>query len=169
MWRGELTPATYASFLDICQSDHKPVYLTFSIPIKQIDQTALKTVKDEIYAEIDAKQVEKMPKVRLSCTSLDFQSVKYRKVATMQISVENETFSKLGYRFRNKSECQCVASWVSVTPECGVIEAKDTVELTFAVCAGEKHMRKARSSPGYFSCFFVFSVEDGSDYFVHLT
>lgn len=168
LWKGEITPLTYDTFLEISQSDHKPVALTCEMTITSIDKNALKNVTAEIYAEIDRSHLNSMPRLALSTTLLQFSKVKYRQIQTLPLFLTNQSERKVNFRFRNEAECRCVGNWVSVTPIQGCIEPKQVMELEFSVMLTHLHLRKVAVSSGYSSCIFVLSVEDGSDHFIEV-
>ena len=168
LWRGELDALTYTSFADLSQSDHKPVLLAFTTPVKHINQAVLKEITAQIYAEIDISHLNSMPRLKLSTTLLHFTQTKYRQPQTLPLILTNESDKKVSFRFRNENECKLMGRWVSVTPTNGSINAKDSLQLEFSVLLTHIHLQKAAASSAYLSCMFVLSVEEGSDHFVEV-
>jgi len=168
LWRGEVTPQVYTSFLDLSQSDHKPVSLTFSTPVKTVNPVLLKEITTDIYAQIDILHLNSMPRLKLSSTLLIFPQAKYRQIQTLPLILTNESDRKVTFRFRNETECKQIGSWVSITPNSGSIDAKDMLQLEFSMLLTHIHMQKAAVSPACLSCIFVLSVEEGSDHFIEV-
>ena len=171
LWRGTLEPRSYSAFLDLSQSDHKPVSLNFSFRVrtrqaKEVDEDRLLKVKAEVYSVIDQQHHSAMPKLRVSSTGVRFRNVRYKVTQSSFLTLENIGQSPLSYDFKSKTDVSSIPSWLKVIPSKGFLSPNETSSLEIIIYVNEKHARKVYSNPDYLTKILVLSVTRGSDYFV---
>lgn len=89
---------TYArSELNI--SDHKPVYSTMAITIKDVVQSKREAVYEQVMRLLDQFENQSLPMVGLDRSSLDFGEIRYDETVTLPIQITNTGKVVAQFRF----------------------------------------------------------------------
>ena len=167
LWRGQAELTRYGSCEFNTQSDHKPVFGSFEVPIRKKNQVLLSRVKKDIFQQIDALHHQSLPKMKVSENFISFKEVIYKKEQTKHISLQNEGNTVVKFSVKNKKKGE-IRSWLIVTPLSGAIIPGEILDLQLKVFFSEHQARKANKNPEYLSFIMVLSAVGGSDHFVEI-
>lgn len=95
---------TYNRSEDPNCSDHKPVYSTLLLTIKDVVQAKREAIYDELMTLLDRYENQTLPMVGLDRVSLDFGQVQYEEKVTLPIQISNTGSVVAQYRFVPKPD-----------------------------------------------------------------
>lgn len=101
---------TYDHVLKLSGSDHKPVFATMTVRVKDYDQAKLK--KTQLRVERELKKTENAAaavRVALSAEAIDFGALKYKTAEERELTIRNEGTANAYFHFLPKPEDQHVS------------------------------------------------------------
>ncbi|CAG9314483.1 OCRL_1 [Blepharisma stoltei] len=169
LWKGEAQLIRYGICSYVIQSDHKPVFASFLIRVKQADSELKEKVRNEIYKIIDEVQYEALPKLTLSTISMEFPGVKYKVPQSQKLSIENTGNSFAIFEIKEYAELTKNKSYLSISPTTGSLSPGESTELIITVDFGKHQSRLANKDDDYLSLIFILGVIGGSDYYIEVS
>ena len=111
------------------QSDHKPVFSVFEVPIKLIKQEIKKKLKNEILEELYTQRQDNLPKVKISSTEFEFNHVCYNTLQEQTLAIQNIGKSIIIFNISvDKS-----LDWLKFSQLKGSIISGESLEITLKV------------------------------------
>ena len=176
----------YASTNALRISDHKPVFATFDIDVKQLVGVELRRVLNEIQRTVDLWENDAIPRVQLALLDpitrnvtvtfstsgdVDFGTVAYRTPVTRYLRLENVGQQMAAFRFVPKPEQTSVSkSWLDVSPAMGMVMPHEAVVIALtATVWGDVAAELGAAGATALDDILVLHVENGADFFLPIT
>jgi len=163
--RGELNILRYGSCEFNTQSDHKPVFGYFVVPVKKFNFPEFNRVKAEIHREIDEVHHKSIPKLKLSENFLEFQNLVYKEKQSLSLVLTNTGNTETVFSSQLKEN----KTWLFYEPKSGSVPVGGQVNLKVEVFFAEAEARLANSNSKYTTAIIVISLKGGSDHFIEVT
>mmetsp|Transcript_22262 Transcript_22262/g.33935 ORF Transcript_22262/g.33935 Transcript_22262/m.33935 type:complete len:801 (+) Transcript_22262:85-2487(+) len=149
-------------------SDHKPVYATMRITVKDVVPEKREAIYTELLALLDRFENQSLPMVGLDKSELDFGLVRYEKSITLPIHITNTGNVCAQFRFVTKlDENTLCKSWMTVSPTYGMLlpgEQAATVNVTVTIDNRTAQMLNARRE--VLEDILILRLENGRDYYI---
>ena len=123
LYKGKIDLVRYDSCDSIQLSDHKPVFSEFVLNIRYQDEGKMNELLKTIRQEIKELHYKSMPKVLVSCDSLEFDTVYYRIKSTRTFEITNVGFSKISFSIIEPY-------WLETNFKNYTLSPQETVELS---------------------------------------
>lgn len=163
---GVVAPLQYAK-RELQGSAHRPVSLVMIVNAKTTVQEARAKVLKEVMKQLDEEENAARPEATISKNTLEFQKVEYLVPQTQTIVLKNTGKVQALWRFIKKpNETSLHKSWITVSPNDGLLMPDGTVEIRVTVHVNNKTAPKLNSKEDTIDDLLVLHIEKGQDYFI---
>ncbi|CAB9525107.1 II inositol 1,4,5-trisphosphate 5-phosphatase [Seminavis robusta] len=149
-------------------SDHKAVYSTMKITIKDVVRPKRAAIHNELMKLLDRFENQTLPMVGLDRVNLDFGEIHYDRSKSMPIQITNTGNVVAKYRFVPKlDENTLCKPWIKVEPPYGLIIPGDqpaTINVTITV---DRHTAQLlNQGREVLDDILILRLENGRDYYI---
>ncbi|OEU10210.1 DNase I-like protein [Fragilariopsis cylindrus CCMP1102] len=149
-------------------SDHKPVYSTMRVTVKDVILERREAIYKELLSLLDRFENQSLPMVGLDTVELDFGPVRYDQSVTLPIQVTNTGNVCAQFRFVPKlDENYLCKSWMTVTPTYGMLipgEAAAIINVTVTI--DNKTAQLLNGGREVVDDILILRLENGRDYYI---
>eukprot|EP00529_Nitzschia_sp_RCC80_P001710 CAMPEP_0113514608 /NCGR_PEP_ID=MMETSP0014_2-20120614/40501_1 /TAXON_ID=2857 /ORGANISM="Nitzschia sp." /LENGTH=883 /DNA_ID=CAMNT_0000411119 /DNA_START=70 /DNA_END=2721 /DNA_ORIENTATION=+ /assembly_acc=CAM_ASM_000159 len=149
-------------------SDHKPVYSTLRLTIKDVVVERREAVYRELLGLLDRFENQSLPTVGLDKVELDFGEVRYGQSIILPIQITNTGNVCAQWRFVPKlDENSLCKNWMTVTPTYGMLipgEPPATINVTVKV--ENTTAQLLNSGREVLDDILILRLENGRDYYI---
>lgn len=149
-------------------SDHKAVYSTLQVTVKDVVIERREAVYKELLSLLDRHENQSLPTVGLDTVELDFGPVRYEQSITLPIQITNTGNVCAQFRFVPKlDENNLCKSWMTVTPTYGMLipgEAPATINVTVTI--DKKTAQLLNGGREVVDDILILRLENGRDYYI---
>lgn len=159
---------TYARSESPNISDHKPVYSTLNITIKDVVPSKREKVYDQVMNLLDKFENQTLPMVGLDRISLDFGLIRYEETVTMPIQVTNTGKVVAQFRLVPKlDENTLCKPWMTVSPTYGMlIPGEQPATINFSITIDNNTANLLNSGREVLDDILILRLENGRDYYI---
>lgn len=165
-----MTSMEYGCSFDLKASDHKPVYCTTTVTIRNVIKQKMNEVRDSILRKMDSFENSQMPQIKVDKDVLNFSDVKYYEKTTQKVVIENVGNVAAKYHFVNKLEdphfCK---QWLKIEPAYGLILPGEKCELKITVFVDRNTAQDLNSGVDSLEDILILRTEKGRDFFISIT
>eukprot|EP00532_Pseudo-nitzschia_australis_P009224 CAMPEP_0168163900 /NCGR_PEP_ID=MMETSP0139_2-20121125/633_1 /TAXON_ID=44445 /ORGANISM="Pseudo-nitzschia australis, Strain 10249 10 AB" /LENGTH=897 /DNA_ID=CAMNT_0008080847 /DNA_START=170 /DNA_END=2863 /DNA_ORIENTATION=- len=149
-------------------SDHKPVYSTLRLTVKDVVLEKREGVYNELLSLLDQYENESLPMVGLDTVELDFGAVRYERSVTLPIRITNTGQNCAQYRFVPKlDENHLCKSWMAITPTYGLlIPGEKAATINVTVTIDNKTAQLLNGGREVLNDILILRLENGRDYYI---
>mmetsp|Transcript_30935 Transcript_30935/g.35256 ORF Transcript_30935/g.35256 Transcript_30935/m.35256 type:complete len:741 (+) Transcript_30935:161-2383(+) len=149
-------------------SDHKPVYSTMKITIKDVVKAKRQQVYDQVMNLLDTYENQTLPMVGLDRISLDFGLIRYEETLTMPIEVTNTGKVYAQFRLVPKlDENTLCKPWMKVSPTYGMlIPGEKPATINFSITIDNNTANLLNSGREVLDDILILRLENGRDYYI---
>jgi len=149
-------------------SDHKAVYTTLNITIKDVVQAKREAVYEQVMKLLDKYENQTLPMVGLDRVSLDFGQIRYEEAKTLSIQITNTGKVVAQFRFVPKLDENALSKpWMSVSPTYGMlIPGESPATLNFTVSLNNHTANLLNSGREVLDDILILRLENGRDYYI---
>ena len=149
-------------------SDHKPVYSTLRLTIKDVIQAKREAIYEELMHMLDKYENTSLPAVGLDRVNLDFGLVRYGETKTLSIKITNTGGVVAQFRLVPKlDEMDVCKSWMSVSPTYGmIVPGEDSITLNFTLTIDNSTAQNLNSGREVLEDILILRLEGGRDYYI---
>lgn len=144
----------------LSQSDHKPVFSSFRVPIKETIYQQYQEVKSQIHASITSF-LKSITGVVVSATSLKFSNVYYKTKYSQVVTIQNQSSSMVVSYVKSEIDEKF---WIEVTPNSVNIPANSVQDFTVNVMFTEADAVKGNIDTEYLKTQFAICIMGGDDF-----
>ena len=134
---------------DICdnivQSDHKPVFSQYVVPIKRVKKEEKKRISEEIMAEIDCLYRNAIESIECQPESLVFDNVYYKVPKIQRFLIINNGNHVASFKLLFDK----TLSWLNISHVSGSVIPNEKLEINITAYITEKEVRKANYYESY--------------------
>jgi len=149
-------------------SDHKPVYSTMRLVVKDVIAAKREAIYEELMRKLDRFDNTALPIVGLDKDTLDFGEVRYGQTSTLKIQIANTGNVVAQFRLAPKlDEASICKPWMSVSPTYGMlIPGEDPATLEFTVSIDNTTAQNLNSGREVLDDILILRLEGGRDYYI---
>eukprot|EP00545_Synedropsis_sp_CCMP1620_P006920 CAMPEP_0119015632 /NCGR_PEP_ID=MMETSP1176-20130426/11335_1 /TAXON_ID=265551 /ORGANISM="Synedropsis recta cf, Strain CCMP1620" /LENGTH=725 /DNA_ID=CAMNT_0006968941 /DNA_START=52 /DNA_END=2225 /DNA_ORIENTATION=+ len=149
-------------------SDHKPVYSTLNITIKDVVPAKREAVYDQVMKLLDKFENQTLPMVGLDRISLDFGQIRYGETVTLPIQITNTGKVVAQYRLVPKlDENALCKSWMKVSPTYGMLIPGETpANINFSITINNNTANMLNTGREVLDDILILRLENGRDYYI---
>jgi inositol polyphosphate 5-phosphatase INPP5B/F len=149
-------------------SDHKAVYSTMQITVKDVIPQKREAVYEELMKLLDRFENQSSPKIGLDKVAINFGSVRYEESITIPIQITNTGSVLAQYRFVPKpDEVGICKPWLQVSPMFGmIIPGEQPLNVNITVTVGKDIARSLNSGRELLEDILILRLENGRDYYI---
>ncbi|GKY94005.1 hypothetical protein MPSEU_000367300 [Mayamaea pseudoterrestris] len=149
-------------------SDHKAVYSTMRVTIKDVIQSKREAIYEQLMKLVDTVENRTLPVIKLDRVKLDFGLVHYEQSASLSINITNFGGVVAHWRLIPKLDENVVSKpWITVAPAHGLIipgSSPSCIVCTVTITKDTAHM--LNSGREVLSDVLVLRLENGRDYYI---
>jgi len=149
-------------------SDHKPVYTTMRVTIKDVIPEKRDAIYRELLSLLDRFENQSLPMVGLDKIELNFGAIRYEETMTLPIHITNTGNVCAQYRFVPKLDENALCKpWMTVTPTYGMLipgEQAATIEVSITINSATAQQLNGRRE--VLNDILVLRLENGRDYYI---
>jgi endonuclease/exonuclease/phosphatase family metal-dependent hydrolase len=139
LYRAECEVERYDSCESILYSDHKPVFALFNVHLNKPNYEKLNTIVMTIHKDLDQKHVNAIPKIKVSSTTLDFSSLKYKINSNKTLEITNIGNSRVKIDLTHETYIKCIPKSFELLP-------KELCEISVSVCLDLNLLQELRKN-----------------------
>ena len=149
-------------------SDHKAVYSTLNITIKDVMQAKREAVYEQVMKLLDKYENQTLPMVGLDRINLDFGLIRYDESVTLPIEIANTGKVVAQFRFVPKlDENSLCKSWMTVTPTYGMlIPGEKPATISFSIAINNSTANMLNTGREVLDDILILRLENGRDYYI---
>jgi inositol polyphosphate 5-phosphatase INPP5B/F len=151
-------------------SDHKPVYSTMQITIKDVIVPKREAIYVELMKLLDRYENQSLPTIALDRVNVPFGLIRYEESKTIPIRITNTGSVVAQYRFVPKpDETGICKLWCSVKPTYGMLIPGDqpsTIDLTITLKKDIIH--RINNGREVLDDVLILRLENGRDYYISI-
>jgi len=149
-------------------SDHKPVYSTMRVTVKDVIQQKREAIYDELMKLLDRFENQTLPMVGLDRASLDYGEVRYGQSITLPIQITNTGSVVAQFRLVPKLDEKTVCkSWLKVSPAYGMLIPGDKpISLNSTLTVDKVTAQMLNSGRELLDDILILRLENGRDYYI---
>eukprot|EP00536_Pseudo-nitzschia_multiseries_P005680 jgi/Psemu1/324006/estExt_fgenesh1_pg.C_1090014 len=152
-------------------SDHKPVYSTMRLTVKDVVVEKREGIYKELLGLLGRYGNQSPPMVELDTKELDFGAVRYEQSVTLPVRITNTGKVCAQFRFVPKLDENCLSkSWISITPTYGMLipgEGAATINVTVTI--NNKTAQLLNGGKEVFDDALILRLENGRDHYITVT
>eukprot|EP00934_Nitzschia_sp_Nitz4_P002818 Nitzschia sp. Nitz4//scaffold85_size83877//58734//64309//NITZ4_005237-RA/size83877-processed-gene-0.128-mRNA-1//1//CDS//3329559161//2808//frame0 len=149
-------------------SDHKPVFSTFRVTVKDVIVAKREAIYEQLMGLLDRYENQAQPMVGLDRNELDFGPIRYQQSVTLPLTISNTGNVCALYRFVPKlDENTLCKPWMTISPTYGMLipgEQPATVNITITIDNETAHLLNAQRE--VLNDILVLRLENGRDYYI---
>jgi len=151
-------------------SDHKPVYSTLRLTVKDVGKERREAVYTELLGLLDQYGNQSPPMVALDTKELDFGAVRYEQSVTLPVRITNTGKVCAQFRFIPKlDENFLCKSWMSITPTYGMlIPGEEAATINVTVTIDNKTAQMLNGGREVLDDVLILRLENGHDHYITL-
>lgn len=172
LWRAQVQnhvqQLTYNSSQAPNVSDHKPVYSTMRLVIKDVISEKREAIYDELMRKLDRFDNTALPIVGLDKDTLDFGEVRYGETSKLKIQIANTGNVVAQYRLVAKLDEDAICKpWMSVSPTYGMLlPGEEAATLEFSITVDNATARSLNAGREVLDDILILRLEGGRDYYI---
>jgi len=149
-------------------SDHKPVYSTFEVTVKDVVVEKREAIYKELLSLLDQFENQSLPMVGLDTVELDFGAVRYDQSITLPIQITNTGNVCAQFRFVPKlDENNLCKSWITVSPTYGMlIPGEQPATINVTVTIDNRTAQLLNGGREVVDDILILRLENGRDYYI---
>jgi inositol polyphosphate 5-phosphatase INPP5B/F len=149
-------------------SDHKAVYSTMQITVKDVIPQKREAIHDELMKLLDRFENQSSPKIGLDKISVNFGSVRFEECITIPIQITNTGSVVAQYRFVPKpDEVGICKPWLQVSPMFGmIIPGEQPLNINISITVGKEIAQSLNSGRELLEDILILRLENGRDYYL---
>jgi phosphatidylinositol-bisphosphatase len=149
-------------------SDHKPVYSTMRVTVKDVIQPKREAIYEELMKLLDRFENQTLPMVGLDRVNLDFGEVRYNHSVTLPIRVTNTGSVVAQFRLAPKlDETRVCKTWMKVSPAFGMlIPGDEPAVINFTVTIDKTTAQMLNTGREVLDDVVILRLENGRDYYI---
>lgn len=149
-------------------SDHKAVYSTFRVTVKDVVQQKREAIYTDLMRLLDRYENQTLPVVGLDRVSLDFGEVHYGQSVTLPIQITNTGTVIAQYRLVPKLDENAVCKpWMRITPMFGMLIPGDNpASIEFTLTIDNTTAQNLNSGREVLEDVLILRLEGGRDYYI---
>jgi len=149
-------------------SDHKPVYSTLKVTVKDVVVPKREAIYKELLSLLDRFENQSLPTVGLDTVELDFGAIRYDQSITLPIKITNTGNVCAQYRFVPKlDENNLCKSWMTVSPTYGMLIPGDAAAtINVSVTINKKTAQLLNGGREVVDDILILRLENGRDYYI---
>uniref|UniRef100_A0A6U1PUG1 Rho-GAP domain-containing protein n=1 Tax=Cyclophora tenuis TaxID=216820 RepID=A0A6U1PUG1_CYCTE len=159
---------TYARSETPNVSDHKAVYSTMNITIKDVVPQKREAVYDQVMKLLDRFENQTLPSVGLDRVNLDFGMIRYEETVTLPIQVANTGKVVAQFRLVPKlDENTLCKPWMKVSPTYGMlIPGEAPATINFSITIDNATANLLNTGREVLDDILIVRLENGRDYYI---
>jgi hypothetical protein len=126
-----------------------------------VDEGKKTMVLQEIFNEIDQEHHRAIPSLKISCSQIDFKSVRYKVRESLRFSVANVGFCDADFQVESEK-------WTACVPRSYRLSIGQTVDIEVCLNVDSDLLKAFRIKGNIFPAFIRVSVNGGTVYLVEL-
>jgi len=149
-------------------SDHKAVYSTLNVTIKDVMQAKREAVYEQVMKLLDKYENQTLPMVGLDRINLDFGHIRYEESITLPINITNTGKVVAQFRFVPKlDESTLCKPWMSVAPTYGMlIPGENPATINFSIEISNSTANLLNTGREVLDDILILRLENGRDYYI---
>lgn len=151
-------------------SDHKPVYCTMNVTIRNVVESKLNEVRDNILRKMDSFENSQMPQIKIDTDVLNYSDVKYYEKTEKTITIENVGRVPAKFHFVNKPEDRHYCKqWLHIEPGYGLILPGESTTIKVTVFVDRNTAQDLNNGVDSLEDVLILRTEKGRDFFISIT
>jgi inositol polyphosphate 5-phosphatase INPP5B/F len=149
-------------------SDHKAVYSTMQITVKDVIPQRRDAVYEELMKLLDRFENQSLPKIGIDKITINFGFVRYEESITVPIQISNIGSVVAQYRFVPKpDEVGICKPWLKVSPMFGmIIPGEQPLNVNVTITVGKDIAQSLNSGRELLEDILILRLENGRDYYI---
>lgn len=149
-------------------SDHKPVYSTMRVTVKDVIHPKREAIYDELMKLLDRFENQTLPMLGLDRVSLEYGDVRYGQSVTLPIRISNTGSVVAQFRLVPKlDEKQVCKSWMKISPAYGMLVPGDApMNMNFTITIDKTTAQMLNTGREVLDDIVILRLENGRDYYV---
>jgi len=172
LWRAQVPNHIQQVSYNRCEtpnvSDHKPVYSTMRMVVKDVIAAKREAIYDELMRKLDRFDNTALPIVGLDRDTLDFGEVRYGQTSTLKLKITNTGNVVAQFRLAPKlDEVSICKPWMSVSPTYGMLlPGEEAATLEFTVSIDNSTAQNINAGREVLDDILILRLEGGRDYYI---
>lgn len=149
-------------------SDHKAVYSTLRVTIKDVIRPKRTEIHNELMKLLDRFENQTLPMVGLDKVNLDFGEITYENSMTLPIQITNTGNVVAKYRFVPKlDESTLCKPWIKVEPPYGlIIPGEKPAQINVTITVDKSTAQLLNQGREVLDDILILRLENGRDYYI---
>jgi inositol polyphosphate 5-phosphatase INPP5B/F len=149
-------------------SDHKPVFSTMRLTVKDVIQPKREAIYEELMKLLDRFENQTLPMVGLDRVSLDYAEVRYNQSVTLPIRITNTGSVVAQFRLVPKlDEPRVCKPWMKVSPAYGMlIPGDEPAVMNFTLTIDKTTAQMLNTGREVLDDIVILRLENGRDYYI---
>lgn len=151
-------------------SDHKAVYSTMQITIKDANVPKREAIYNELMRLLDRYENQSLPTIGIDRVNVPFGLIRYEESKTIPILITNTGSVVAQYRFVPKlDETNICKPWCTVKPTYGMLipgEQPTTINITITL--NKEIIHRINNGREVLDDVFILRLENGRDYYISI-
>lgn len=149
-------------------SDHKAVFSTMNITIKDVMQAKREAVYEQVMKLLDKYENQTLPMLGLDRINLDFGMIRYEESVTLPIQITNTGKVVAQFRFVPKLDENALCKpWMTVTPTYGMlIPGENPSTINFSIVINNTTANMLNTGREVLDDILILRLENGRDYYI---